>query len=274
MKENSSQFDLTGRVAIVTGGSGTLGSSIAKSLAMNGAVVAVVARGEAGVERTAALLRSAGADAIGVSGDVLDQRSLEAVRAQVLENWGRADILVNAAGGNIGRATVPPGGNFFDLDIEAFRKVVDLNLMGTVLPIQVLGRSLATSGFGSIVNISSMAATQSLSRVGAYGAAKAAMENITKWLAVDAAQNYGSRLRVNAVAPGFFLADQNRDLLVAADGSPTERARAIVAHTPMGRFGDPDDLAPTVVWLASSASRFVTGVVVPVDGGFSAYGGI
>jgi NAD(P)-dependent dehydrogenase (short-subunit alcohol dehydrogenase family) len=267
-------FDLSGRCAIVTGGSGALGRCIARGLAAHGATVAVVARDEDRLERVASELREIGPEAIGVHGDVLDRESLEGVRDRVLEVWGRVDILVNAAGGNIDGATVPEGGSFFDLDAEAVRSVVDLNLMGTVLPIQILGPSLAASGHGSIVNISSMAASRSLTRVAGYGAAKAAVENLTRWLAVHAAQKYGSGLRVNAVAPGFFLSEQNRDLLVRGDGSWTARGRAVIAHTPMGRLGEPEDLASTVVWLASVGSCFITGAVIPVDGGFLAFGGV
>jgi NAD(P)-dependent dehydrogenase (short-subunit alcohol dehydrogenase family) len=206
--------------------------------------------------------------------DVLDRIQLEAVRAAVIEQWGRVDILVNAAGGNIPQATVVGDLSFFDLSKEAFNQVLDLNLVGTLLPCQVFGQVMVQQESGSIINISSMAAQQPLTRVVGYAAAKAGIDNFTRWLAVELAQKYGPALRVNAIAPGFFVGQQNRDFLLKADGSYTERGQLIIDHTPMGRFGQPKELVGAAVWLAGEASRFVTGIVIPIDGGFSAFGGV
>jgi NAD(P)-dependent dehydrogenase (short-subunit alcohol dehydrogenase family) len=205
--------------------------------------------------------------------DVLVRAQLEAAREAVLGRWSRVDILVNAAGGNVPAATVADDAEVFGVSEEALRRVVDLDLMGTLLPCQVLGEAMARSGEGSIVNVSSMAAQKPLTRVVGYSAAKAAVENLMRWLAVELAGKHGAGLRVNAVSPGFFLGEQNRAMLVN-DGSLTERGQKIVAHTPAGRLGEPEELVGTVVWLCSPAARFVNGVVVPVDGGFSAFGGV
>jgi NAD(P)-dependent dehydrogenase (short-subunit alcohol dehydrogenase family) len=191
-----------------------------------------------------------------------------------METWGQLDVLINGAGGNVPAATVVGELSFFGLTHEALREVVDLNLLGTVLPSQVFGEAMVAAKRGSIINISSMAADRPLTRVIGYAAAKAATDNFTRWLAVEFAQKYGPELRVNAIAPGFFIGEQNHDLLLTPEGSPTARGQKIIDHTPMGRFGEPDELVGTAVWLASDASRFVTGVVVPVDGGFSAYSGV
>jgi NAD(P)-dependent dehydrogenase (short-subunit alcohol dehydrogenase family) len=294
----SALFDLSGRAAVVTGGSGVLGRAIVLGLRRAGANVAVLARHPEAVDEVVAAVAPGlpgGADIGGIVGgadiaaagaadmageviplvaDVLDVESLEDARGAVIERWGRLDVLVNAAGGNQPEATVPVGGSFFDLDSEGFRSVLELNLMGTFLATQVFAKTMAGNGSGSVVNISSMAATRPLSRVVGYGAAKAGVENLTRWLADHIARQVSSGIRVNAVAPGFFLGDQNRALLTEADGSLTERGRAIVSRTPMGRLGSPEDLVGTVLWLASDASAFVTGTVVPVDGGFSAAAGI
>jgi len=206
---------------------------------------------------------------------VLHRDDLEAAREAVLERWGQVDALLNFAGGNRPDATVTPDQPFFDLAEEAFRATVDLNLMGTVIPCQVFGKVMADQEEGVIINVSSMAAIRPLTRVVAYAAAKAALNNFTQWLAVYMAREFSPRIRVNAVAPGFFLTHQNRYLLVdEASGELTPRGRTIIAHTPMGRFGDPEDLIGTVIWLLSDAAAFVTGVVVPVDGGFSAFSGV
>lgn len=209
-----------------------------------------------------------------VTADVLDRARLEALRDSVLNEYGRIDILVNAAGGNVAAATLPPGGDVFDLPEDAMRQVVDLNLLGTVLPTQLLGAELAAGGSGSIVNITSMAAERAITRVVGYSAAKAAVENYTRWMATELARRFGSALRVNAISPGFFLADQNRALLTNEDGSLTERGQRIIDLTPAGRFGEPEELIGTLVWLCGDGARFVTGAVVPVDGGFSAFSGV
>ena len=205
--------------------------------------------------------------------------SLEAAREVVLERWGAIDILVNGAGGNVPAATLGEHATIFDLPEDALRQVLDLNLLGTVLPTQVFGEAMAerpdgADAAGCVVNISSMAAQRALTRVMGYSAAKAAVENFTRWLAVDLARRYGDGLRVNAISPGFFLGEQNRAMLVGDDGRPTSRGQAILDHTPAARFGRPDDLLATLIWLCAPGAGFVTGVVVPVDGGFSAFGGV
>jgi NAD(P)-dependent dehydrogenase (short-subunit alcohol dehydrogenase family) len=272
----SSQFDLTGRVAVVTGGSGAVGSALVRALAAAGAAVGVLARR---ADRVADTVAAVGANAFALSADVLDRSQLERARDEVLERHGRIDVLVNAAGGNVSEATLDEGRTFFDLPADALRKVVDLNLFGTVIPCQVFGgamvpRDASDEESRSIVNVSSMAAQRALTRVAGYGFAKAAVDNFTRWLAVDCARNFGDRLRVNAIAPGFFVGDQNRALLLDEAGDLTARGRTIVERTPAGRFGESDDLATTLLWLCSPASRFINGVVVPVDGGFSAFSGV
>ena len=264
---------LTGKVAVVTGGTGVLGSVMAHGLAAAGARVAVLGRNADRAAGVAESINAAGGEALATPGDVLEQADLESVRQTVTETWGRIDILVNAAGGNQAGATIPPGSTVFDVDSLAMRQVVDLNLMGTFLPSQVLARTMAEQGGGSIINISSMAADRALTRVIGYSAAKAGVDNLTRWLAVE----FGLKqtgIRVNAIAPGFFIGEQNRRLLTNEDGSLTERGQQVISHTPLGRFGEPEELVGTLLWLAGDGSRFVTGVVVPVDGGFSAFSGV
>jgi NAD(P)-dependent dehydrogenase (short-subunit alcohol dehydrogenase family) len=267
-------FDLRGRVAVVTGGSGVLGSAMARGLAAAGARIAILGRRLERAQAVAAQLAASGGEAMPVASDVLDPAALARARDAVVGRWGRVDILVNAAGGNLPQATLADGGSVFDLPVEAWRTAVDLNLTGSLLPIQAFGPTMAAARQGSIVNVSSMASQRVLTRVPAYSAAKAAIENLTRWLAVDLARRHGEGLRVNAVAPGFFIGDQNRRLLTNDDGSLTPRGSRIIEHTPAGRFGEPDDLIGTVLWLCGPGSRFVNGVVVPVDGGFSVFSGV
>ena len=280
-------YDLTGRVAVVTGGSGALGSACCRGLAEAGASVVILARNKKRVEDAARTLEEAGATAAaGIPADVLKKDQLATARDLIVERFGRVDILVNAAGGNIKSATLKPGDSIFNMPETAFRQVFELNLIGTVLPTQVFGELMGaeknnareeeteTPCAGSIVNVSSMAAARALTRVVGYSAAKASVENFTRWMAVELARIFGDGLRVNAIAPGFFIGEQNRSLLLNEDGSLTERGRQIIDHTPMGRFGEVDELAGTLVWLCSDASQFVTGVVVPVDGGFGAFSGV
>lgn len=267
-------FALRGRVAVVTGGSGVLGSAMARGLAAVGVRVGILGRRLERAREVVAQIERSGGEALPLAADVLDPATLVRSRDDVVRRWGGIDILINAAGGNLPQATLPNGGSVFDLPVEAWRSAVDLNLLGTLLPIQAFGATMAVAGQGSIVNISSMAAQRVLTRVPAYAAAKAAVENLTRWLAVELARKHGAGLRVNAVAPGFFIGEQNRRLLTNEDGTLTPRGGRIIEHTPAGRFGEPDDLLGTVIWLCSPGSRFVNGVVIPVDGGFSVFSGV
>ena len=269
-----SLFSLQGKVAIVTGGTGVLGGAMAHGLAAAGAKVAILGRRGGKADEVVAAIQANGGEAMPAAADVLDRAQLESARDAVLQQWGRIDILINAAGGNSPDATVFGDVTFFNLKREAITKMLDLNLIGTVLPSQVFGETMAKAGSGSILNISSMAAQRPLTRVIGYAAAKSAIDNFTRWLAVEMNSKYGPGLRVNAVAPGFFVGEQNRSFLLNPDQSLTPRGQQIVAHTPMGRFGEPDELIGAAVWLCSDAARFVTGIVVPVDGGFSAFGGV
>lgn len=268
-------FDLTGKTALVTGGSGVLGGAMARALANAGAAVAILGTRREKAEAAAAQLSETGARAIGVAADVTDRDAMQAAADGVIEQFGAIDILVNAAGGNRPAATTSADRAFADLVPDDLRAVMDLNWMGTVIPSQIVGAHMAARGTGSIINISSMAAIRPLTRVVAYGGAKAAVNHFTQWLAVYMAATASPAIRVNAIAPGFFLGEQNRALLIdATSGDLTPRGRQILDHTPMARFGEPDDLAGAVVWLASNAARFVTGIVVPIDGGFSASSGV
>lgn len=270
----SERFDIRGKVAVVTGGTGVLGGALAGGLAAAGARVSVASRSQAKADNAAAALTAKGFEALGVAMEVTDRASVEAAAGEVMRRWGRVDILVNAAGGNNPKATAHGDLTFFDLPPEALQEVVKVNLLGTIIPSQVFGKLMADTGSGSIVNISSMAAQRPLTRVVGYSAAKAAVDNLTRWLAVHMAKNHGPGIRVNAIAPGFFLTEQNRFLLTKEDGSYTERGQQVIASTPMSRFGSPEELVGALCWLASPSASFVTGVVVPVDGGFSAFGGV
>ncbi len=270
-----SLFSLEGNVAVVTGGSGALGAAMAKGLARAGARVAVLARRIEPVTAIAAAIETGGGTALALSADVRERAQVESACATIVDRWERVDILVNAAGGNMPGATLAPEASLLDLDPEAFRAVVDLNLIGVLLPSLVFGAAMiAAPGQGTIINISSMAAQRPLTRIAGYSAAKAAVENLTRWMAIELARRYGPGLRVNAIAPGFFIGEQNRALLLTPDGSLTGRGENILAHTPAGRFGVPDDLIATLIWLCSPGAAFVNGAVIPVDGGFSAFSGV
>ncbi|MCX6049145.1 MAG: SDR family oxidoreductase [Chloroflexi bacterium] len=270
----SELFSLQGKVALVTGGTGVLGGAIAHGLAAAGAKVVILGRRGGKADEVVATIKANGGEALATAADVLDTAQLASARDTVLNQWGHIDILVNAAGGNSPEATVAPDGSFFAMKQEAFGKILDLNLMGTVLPSQVFGEVMAKAGSGSVINISSMAAQRPLTRVVGYAAAKAAIDNFTRWLALEMCMKYGPGLRVNAIAPGFFVGEQNRGFLLNKDNTLSPRGQQIVSHTPMGRFGEPEELIGAAVWLCSDAARFVTGIVVPVDGGFSAYAGV
>jgi NAD(P)-dependent dehydrogenase (short-subunit alcohol dehydrogenase family) len=268
-------FDIRGRVAAVTGGYGVLGSAIARGLARVGARVAIIGRRADAAQREAEVIsreRGAG-DSMALVADVLDRDQVRGACERLIAEWGRVDILINAAGGNVGRARSDVI-SVFEIPLDAFDEVVRLNLHGTVIPTMVIGEQMARQGRGTIVNISSMAALQALSGVMGYSVAKAGIDNFTRWLAVDMARRHGDGIRVNAIAPGFFVTTQNRAVLLNDDESYTERAKAILRQTPMGRFGQPEELLGAVQWLCSDASSFVTGTVIAVDGGFSVFSGI
>jgi NAD(P)-dependent dehydrogenase (short-subunit alcohol dehydrogenase family) len=271
-------FDLSDMVAVVTGATGVLGGAMARGLAGVGVRVGVLGRRRERAEEVAREISDSGGEAMAVPADVLDREQLEAARDAVLGRWGRLDILVNAAGGNVPEATVNDDVTIFDLPHEAIQEVLELNFLGTVLPSQIFGEAMARGekpeAEGVIVNVSSMAASRPLTKVVVYSAAKAAVQNFTQWLAVELARKHGAGLRVNAIAPGFFLGEQNRAMLVEEDGGLTERGRTIIEHTPARRFGEPEELVGTLIWLCSPAAQFVTGIVVPVDGGFGAFGGV
>lgn len=268
-------FSLSGRVAVVMGASGAIGRALATALGAAGATVALLARRLEPLEELADELRRAGIDAQAWQADTLDASQLAHVCDEVSARWGSVDILVNVAGGNVAGATLDDQSMPFGLELSAHRDVVELNYFGALTTINAFGPALAASRADdrAIVNISSMAAKQAMTRVGGYGAAKAALESMTRWLAVELGRRE-TRIRVNAIAPGFLIGSQNRALLLNPDGTPTERAESIIGKTPLRRFGEPSDLASTAVWLCSPGARFVTGVVVPVDGGFSAFSGV
>jgi NAD(P)-dependent dehydrogenase (short-subunit alcohol dehydrogenase family) len=275
LSELNRMYDFTGKTAVVTGGSGVLGGVVACALAGCGANVAILARRLEPAQQVVEQMGPHASRAVAISADVMDLESVRKAAEAVGAKFGGVDILVNAAGGNKPQATAVGETRFFDLPADALRWVFDLNLMGTILPSQVFGKMMAEKGEGVILNYSSMSAIRPLTRVVAYSAAKAAVNSFTQWLAVHVAQEYSPRIRVNALAPGFFLTSQNRYLLTEEKtGNLTARGKSIIAHTPMGRFGEPQDLVGAALWLLSPAAAFVTGIVVPVDGGFSAFGGV
>jgi len=268
----NSLFDVNRKKIVITGGAGVLGSALAEFLTEAGAHIAILDLNGTKARETA---KDLGGKTAGFQADVLDRISVQNALKTVQEHFGIPDVLINGAGGNHPKATTSDTLSFFDLPAESLRFVNELNLLGTIIPSQVAGKIFAEEKKGIILNISSMNAFRPLTRIPAYSAAKAAVSNFTQWMAVHMAQNYSPGIRVNAIAPGFFLTTQNRFLLTdEKTGELTERGRQILDHTPMNRFGNPEDLAGTVQWLISDASRFVTGIVVPVDGGFSAFSGV
>lgn len=264
-------FCIKDKVVLLTGGYGILGACMARHLAAEGAHVVILGRNEEKGNALVAEINQAGGSALFMISNVLDRDVLEQNKRDILNAFGCIDILVNLAGGNQPGATVLPDKNVFSLDVEAFRTVVDLNLFGTVLPTLVFAEAMVKQGKGSIINISSESALRPLTRVVGYGCAKAAINNFTQYMAGELAIKFGEGLRVNAIAPGFFLTEQNRALMSNPDGTPSDRCRSIVAHTPFRRLGRPEELLGTLQWLASDASAFVTGTVIPVDGGFDAF---
>lgn len=274
MTSLTGKFNIEGKVIIITGGEGVLGSTLAFELAAKGARIVIIGiNKQRGEEIDDSIIRDKG-DAVFYCASVLDRKAMEEVKKSVLSRWGKIDILINAAGGNMPGATVGEDESIFDMDIGDLRKVCELNLDGTVIPSLIFGEQMSKQGRGVILNYSSMASLRAISRVAGYSAAKAAVDNFTRWMAVEMARKYGDGIRVNAIAPGFLVTNQNRDLLLNKDGSLTKRGKKIINQTPFGRFGEPEELTGTVLWLISDASSFVTGAVIPVDGGFSAYSGI
>ncbi|HEX6541769.1 MAG TPA: SDR family oxidoreductase [Ktedonobacterales bacterium] len=274
MAQLENLYSLDGMTAVVTGGTGVLGGAMAHGLARAGVKVGVLSRHRDTADAVVGDIETARGEGLALITDVLDRGQLEQARNTVIDRWGRLDILINAAGGNMRAATESDDSNFFQIPPDALDKVVALNLQGTMWSSQVFGEAMARAGRGCIVNISSMAAERALTGVPGYGAAKAGVENFTRWRAVELARTYGEGLRVNAIAPGFFISHQNHDLLLDKDDRLTQRGQTIIDHTPAGRFGGLDDLIGTLVWLCSPGASFVNGVVVPVDGGFSAFSGV
>jgi NAD(P)-dependent dehydrogenase (short-subunit alcohol dehydrogenase family) len=267
-------FSIKEKVVIITGAGGVLGGSIAKSFVRAGAKIVAIDIRRENLDRRVEELTALGGEATGIIGNVLDIESLENVSRQIAEKWGRIDILLNIAGGNMPGATLSPEQSFFEMNISDWEKVTQLNMNGTVYPSYVFGKQMAKQGKGSIVNISSMAAYSAITRVPGYSAAKSAVANFTQWLATELALKYGDGIRVNAIAPGFFIGDQNRAVLINPDGSLTDRSLKVLAKTPMKRFGDITELNGAVQFLCSDAASFITGALLPVDGGFSAFSGV
>ena len=264
-------FDITGKVVVITGGTGILGKAIAKYLALEGAKVVILGRRAEAGNAIVADIKAAGGEAMFVTTDVMKQDILEQNLADIVAAYGRVDSLLNAAGGNMPGATISPDGTFFDLKPEEFQRVLDLNLTGTVIPSQVFLKQMVKQGEGTIVNFSSMAAFRPMTRVAGYAAAKAGISNFTAFLATEVAKKFGEKIRVNAIAPGFFLTEQNRTLLTNPDGSWTQRGADVIRQTPFGRMGEPEELCGTIHYLISDASKFVTGTVAVVDGGFNTF---
>jgi NAD(P)-dependent dehydrogenase (short-subunit alcohol dehydrogenase family) len=270
----SEHFSLKGKIILMSGATGVLGSSMAKYLAQNGARILVLGRNKTKVDRLVSEIVGRNGKAFPFLADVTDENQLKQVYTSIEKAFGKIDVLINAAGGNLPGAVIGPDQNFTDANIEELRRVMELNYLGTFIPIMVFLPLMLTQNKGSILNISSMTAQRPLTRVLGYGSAKAAIDNLTRWLAVEFCQKYGKGIRVNAIAPGFFLTEQNRALLTEQDGGLTDRGSKIIEHTPMNEFGQPEDLHGAAHWLCSDASRFVTGTIVPVDGGFNAYSGV
>ncbi|MFQ9316441.1 SDR family oxidoreductase [Dysgonomonas mossii] len=273
-KTKQNIFSIEGKVAIVTGGYGVLGGSISRHLAEQGANVVILGRNEDKGNTLVREINENGGKSLFIKCDVMDENQLIESREKILSIYGKLDILVNAAGGNVPGATLAPDQDFYTMKTTDWEKVIKLNMDGTVFPSLIFSKVMAEQGSGNIINVSSMAAYSAISRVPGYSAAKAAISNFTQWMATEMALKYGDKIRVNAIAPGFFIGDQNRAVLINPDGSLTERSKKVLAKTPMGRFGDITELNGVVQFLCSNAASFITGVVLPVDGGFSAYSGV
>lgn len=270
---NLTQFSLHEKVIIVTGATGILGKSFTEAVVEAGGTVGILGRNKALAEERAEAICAQGGKAIALVADVMNEAQLQAAKQQVLDKFGRIDGLVNGAGGNMPEGVLEEGDDIFKMNIAGMQKVMDLNLWGTIIPTQVFGEAMAAGGSGSIVNISSMNSKRAITKVLGYNMGKAAVDCYTSWFAVELANRYGDTIRMNALAPGFFISEQNRRLLTTADGY-TKRGAAVIQQTPFKRFGNPDELKGALVWLLSDASKFVTGTMISVDGGFSVYGGV
>lgn len=267
-------FDLEHKTILLTGGCGILGGGIAKYLLENNATVVLLHYKEAPLLAAVRDFKKISEKVEGHVCNVVEEKSLQEVAKKIIATHGKIDALINAAGGNKPGATVGPDQSVFDVDVAQFKQVIDLNLFGSIIPSLIFGKEMAKNKKGTIINISSMAADRAITRVMGYSASKAAIDNFTKWMAVELAQKYGDGMRVNAIAPGFFIGNQNRALLTNEDGSYTDRGNTIIKNTPMNRFGDADELNGAIHYLCSDASKFVTGIVIPIDGGFSAFSGV
>ncbi len=267
-------FSLAGKVIVVTGGTGVLGASFVKAIALAGGSVVILGRNAEVAQQRANEINANGGNAFAVIADVLDEAALHTAKELILAKFGKIDGLVNAAGGNMPGAVVEPNASVFDLSIDSLKQVVDLNLFGTIIPTQVFGAEIAKNGKGSIVNISSMASQRAITKVLGYSVAKSAIDGYTKWFAVELANRYGDKIRMNAIAPGFFLTEQNRNLLTNPDGTFKERGNLVIKQTPFKRFGSADELEGALIWLLSDASKFVTGTIINVDGGFATFSGV
>lgn len=267
-------FSLSNKVIIVTGGTGILGHSFVEAIVEAGGAVGILGRKAEVAEERARAINEKGGNALALVADVLDEGQLKAARDKALAHFGKIDGLVNAAGGNMPEGVLAPGDDIFDMNMAGMKKVLDINLWGTLLPTQVFGGALAKTGRGSIVNISSMNSKRAITKVLGYNMGKAAVDCYTQWFAVELANRYGDRIRMNALAPGFFLTEQNRNLLTRSEGGYTERGELVIRQTPFKRFGRPEELKGALVWLLSDAAQFVTGAMICVDGGFSIFGGV
>lgn len=268
------EFNISGKVAVITGAAGVLAGTVAKSLSHSGVKLALLSRNKESISQLLSEVAQNGGTAKAYETDILSETSLAKVKEQVVSDYGKVDILLNIAGGNLPGATISEDSSIFDMSMNDFRKVTDLNLNGTVIPSLVFGKIMADQKQGTIINYSSMAVDRAITRVVGYSASKAAMENFTRWLSVEMAKKFGDGIRVNAIAPGFFIGNQNKKLLLNDDGTYTQRGQTIINNTPMGRFGEAGELNGTIHFLCSDAARFITGVTIPVDGGFSAFSGV
>ncbi len=274
MNDLKDDFVLTGKIIVVTGATGILGNDFINGIAARGGAVCILGRNGQIANKRAAHIINNGGKAIAVIADVTNEQQLIDARKKILDTFGKIDGLVNAAGGNMPGAVIQANENIFSLNFGALREVLDLNLFGTILPTQIFGEAIKNTGQGSIVNISSMASQRAITKVLGYSMAKAAIDTYTHWFAVELGLRFGDKIRMNAIAPGFFLTEQNRTLLTNSDGSLTDRADLIIKNTPFKRFGNPNELIGALIWLLSDASKFVTGTVINVDGGFSVYSGV